>query len=319
MDSVKIVVVESPSTNIAPLYEADPDADALLIVPPSNKIIALHKKLPSHLNGLDDEQHAREAVTSVLQTGLRIKVSSKHLALASRVFKNKLQFSNLRAARQSDGRVHLKLAEGFHPSAVSIVINAIHGRGSKVPKKIDLETLVQVAFFVDQFQLLDAVESGGHQQGQEHEATTTTVPSLIWPRPTRPFPGISFTAVVGRVDRGLGAYRWAVEVREEAERQRRQPVEVDPWYMMKKGGGPGTATPGRPGWGVVSERLPVTPAASPEPVYANPRPEPGGDGREQHPHQCAISSVVATLGELQRLGDEVEGLNLEGRLGYLQY
>lgn len=158
MDSVEIVVVASPFANLAPLYEADPDADALLLVPPINNAVAVHKELPSHLNGVAGRQDGRGAAASVLKTGLRIKVSSKHLALASRVFKNKLQFSNLRAARQSDGRVHLRLADGFHPAAVSIVINAIHGRGSKVPRNVDLETLAHIALFVDRFQLLDAVE-----------------------------------------------------------------------------------------------------------------------------------------------------------------
>ncbi|KAL2186709.1 hypothetical protein L209DRAFT_765558 [Thermothelomyces heterothallicus CBS 203.75] len=439
MDSVEIVVVASPFANLAPLYEADPDADALLIVPPSNKTISLRSELPSHPNGIDSEQNGRGAATGVLQTGLRIKASSKHLALASRVFRNKLQFGNTRAARQSDGRIHLRLAEGFHPTAVSIVINAIHGRGSKVPRNVDLETLAHIALFVGRFQLLDAVEvyadrwistlehsdpdtfsrdpipwiyishvfrqgdifkeatklaaarssgpistlglpikekiihhidaqrqallartlaplhqavdtlvsgaaacsshhcdslllgelikslqGGDHPQGQEHETTTTTTTTatatgLIWPRPARPFPGLGFASVVGRVDRGLAAYGRAVEARVEAERQRRQSVEVEPWYMKKGGGGPGPSTPGRPGWGVVSDRLPVTPAASPEPVYANPRQEPGSDGGERRHHQCGTAGIVAALGELRRLGDEVEGLVLEGRLGYLQY
>ncbi|KAK3341944.1 hypothetical protein B0T25DRAFT_586023 [Lasiosphaeria hispida] len=160
-----LVVVASPFANMAPLYEVDPEADLLLLVPPRTTAFAPWDAAAAPLtNGTSSssaaqQQHKSAALASA--SGLRIKVSSKHLALASRVFKNKLQFAGAGkggSTTQSDGRVHLSLAEGFEPKAVRIVLDAIHGRGRKVPKAVDLETLAQIALFVDRFQLGDAVE-----------------------------------------------------------------------------------------------------------------------------------------------------------------
>ena len=91
--------------------------------------------------------------------GLRLKVSSKHLTLASKPFKNKLHsITSKHRIIQSDGRTHISLAAGFDPKAVTISLNIIHGRGSKVPKSVDLETLAKIAHFVDKFQLFETVE-----------------------------------------------------------------------------------------------------------------------------------------------------------------
>ncbi|KAK3903571.1 hypothetical protein C8A05DRAFT_32711 [Staphylotrichum tortipilum] len=158
MASVEVLVTPSPFANLAPLYEVDLDADALLIVPTSNQPFAPWED-PYQVNGINGaHKKTTHAAAPASRPGLRIKVSSKHLALASRVFRNKLQFGSTKATRQADGRVHLKLAEGFDPKAVSIVVNAVHSRGSQVPKAVDLETLAQIAVVVDRLQLLDAVD-----------------------------------------------------------------------------------------------------------------------------------------------------------------
>jgi hypothetical protein len=161
-DSLQVIVVASPFANLASLYEIDPDADALLIVPPSSqKFAPWDADTPQHqVNGVVNE-NSTAAAPPASRPGLRIKVSSKHLALSSKIFKNKLRFGAPKAARQSDGRLHLQLADGFDPKAVSIVLNAVHGRGAKIPKTVDLDTLAQIALFVDRFQLFDAVEVYG--------------------------------------------------------------------------------------------------------------------------------------------------------------
>jgi hypothetical protein len=169
MDYAQVAVVASPFANLAPLYEVDPDADVLLIVPPSGRASGLRDEL--RVNGVNGEPNPQNT-TSVSQPGLRIKVSSKHLVLASRVFKNKLQFGTTKATRQSDGRVHLNLAEGFDPKAVTIAMNAIHSRGAKVPKAVDLDTLAQIALVVDRFQLYDAVEVYAERWISHLERTT---------------------------------------------------------------------------------------------------------------------------------------------------
>jgi len=160
-DSLHVVVVPSPFASLASLYEVDPDADTLLIVPPSSQKFAPWDVATPPQHSRVSAVHSTAAAPPASRPGLRIKVSSKHLALSSKIFRNKLQYGASKAARQPDGRLHLQLAEGFDPKAVSIVLNTVHGRGSKVPKSIDLETLAQIALFVDRFQLFDAVEVYG--------------------------------------------------------------------------------------------------------------------------------------------------------------
>ncbi|KAK4119561.1 hypothetical protein N657DRAFT_684358 [Parathielavia appendiculata] len=433
MDSAELVVVASPFANLAPLYEVDPDADTLLIVPPSAQPFAPWDR--HQINGVNGNHEATAS-----RSGLRIKVSSRHLALASRIFKTKLQFGGSKSTRQADGRIHLQLAEGFDGEAVSIVMNAIHSRGSKVPKSVSVETLSQIALFVDRFQLLDAVEVYAdrwisklelsipttynrdlilwlyishvfrqpeifksvtktaavhapgpiqtlnlpirekiikHIESQRHNLLTTALsrlhqtlddlmtpssPSscpaphncdslllgelikslqgqhrLVWPRPAKPFAGISFaTTVLESVHAGMRLHRQRRE-QEVSEREREftssnaTKREVEPWYMrgVHTAAGQqqqGPVTPGSPlgvgigpgvkppSWGVVGGRFPVTPAASPEPVYRST----SGVGRAEG-HECGVERVVQRLEGLGRLADEVDGLVLEGSLGYRVY
>ncbi|KAK4032415.1 hypothetical protein C8A01DRAFT_20505 [Parachaetomium inaequale] len=424
MDFVEVAVVTSPFANLAPLYEVDPDADVLLIVPPSGQPSGPRNEL--RVNGVSGEHKTQNATTtSIARSGLRIKVSSRHLALASHVFKNKLQFGTTKATRQSDGRVHLKLAEGFDPKAVSIAMNAIHSRGAKVPKAVDLETLAHIAVFVDRFQLYDAVEvyaerwishlerttpdtfnhkpipwiyishvfrhpdifktatklAALQSSGPIHAAnlpirekiihhidtqrqtllsraltllhgtlddlTSGAAPctthhcdalllgglikslhkqQLVWLRPMKPFPDLSFGDVIRGVKEGLVVYQDQVQrdlERQEEDRRRRErevEVEVEPWYMKSvrsnNVNGDRVKEGPRPGWGVVGGIFPITPAASPEPVYRN---GDGGGRVEGHGHDCEARGAVAGLEGLERLADGVEGLVLEGRLGYLLY
>jgi len=153
MDALEVVVVASPFANLSPIYEVDPEADTLLIVPPQH---STEKPFAAW-----DE--STTTTSSPSNPGLRLKVSSRHLSLASRAFRNKLQHhATNKKSTQSDGRIHLSLlpSEGFDPKAVQIVMNILHGRGSKVPKSLEggIDLLAKIALFVDRFGLLDAVE-----------------------------------------------------------------------------------------------------------------------------------------------------------------
>ncbi|KAL2125520.1 hypothetical protein VTJ04DRAFT_1885 [Mycothermus thermophilus] len=430
MDFVEVVVVASPFANITPLYDVDPDADALLIVPPPkhDPKSQEHQPLVNGINGshavtevkdfdglgiLDpnDAYQVASPPATRPQKGLRLKVSLKHLTLASRVFRTKVQYAKLGSARQSDGRVHLQLAPGFDPTAVSIVMNALHGRGSKVPKTLDLETLANVAVFVDRFQLLDAIDvyaerwisrledavptaytrdlirwiyishvfrhaeifkavtkvaaaqssgpiptlglpirdkiinhidsarqslltqafarihtavddltSGLPACPSQHcdslllgELTRSLQPrGLLWPRPAKPYAGVSFAAVTRSVDAGI---RLIVRRRDEAEdrARRRREAEQPPWFMRKKSSGsitPAVRVPGPPG--VVA--WPLTPAASPDPTVKD-----GWGGPDFSDHDCDAGRVVDQLRGLKGLVNDVQGLSLESRLGYQAY
>ena len=139
------------------VYEVDPEADTLVIIATKQSLTPNGKVVPSKqlknadvrvVNGVDHSQ----------PSDLRIKASSKHLSLASRPLRNKLSTANGNSPTvQFDGRVHLRI-EGYDPTAVTIVLNALHGKSSRIPKSLDLETIAKVASFVQAFQCHEAVE-----------------------------------------------------------------------------------------------------------------------------------------------------------------
>ncbi|KAJ4416418.1 hypothetical protein N0V82_006760 [Gnomoniopsis sp. IMI 355080] len=160
------------------LYEVDPDADTLLIVPHASKQFAPWQQensppasppadasFPAYAGLLGSTSRPPNLYASIASNGseTRIKVSSQHLRLASKHFRNK--FRHLASPQQQqqttqadDGRFHVTLG-GFDPAAVIIVMDSIHGRGRKVPKTVSLEMLAKVAVFVDAFRCFDAVEA----------------------------------------------------------------------------------------------------------------------------------------------------------------
>lgn len=48
--------------------------------------------------------------------------------------------------------------EGFDEQSVEIVLNIIHGKGRKVPRKIDLHLLVDIAILVDDLECYEEME-----------------------------------------------------------------------------------------------------------------------------------------------------------------
>ncbi|TLD31509.1 hypothetical protein PspLS_01971 [Pyricularia sp. CBS 133598] len=157
------------------LYEVDPDADTLLIVHHTSEVT---KNSGSVVNGHKDdglingisEPHINGQHFS---TELRIKVSSKHLSLASRHLSNKLRHT---AAVQSDGRIHIHL-DDVDPAAAIVVMNIIHCRGQKAPRAVTLQTLADIAVFVDRYRCFDAVEAHVDRwiRGLEHDLVEAPV------------------------------------------------------------------------------------------------------------------------------------------------
>lgn len=155
-------------------YEVDPDADTLLIIPHPSKQFAPWQQDNSPPTSPSSVQDASAAYAGILRgtsrppniyasiassPETRIKVSSKHLSLVSKHFRNKFRYLAGQEDTQAaaDGRFHVTLG-GYDPAAVAIVMDIIHGRGRKVPKTVGLEMLAKVAVFVDAFRCFEAVE-----------------------------------------------------------------------------------------------------------------------------------------------------------------
>ena len=89
---------------------------------------------------------------------VRIRVSSKHLTLASPVFRAMLKVKYKEGLDLcSQGHVELPLPDD-NPAAFLIILRLIHGQIRKVPRKIDFWMLTELAILVDKYELSETVE-----------------------------------------------------------------------------------------------------------------------------------------------------------------
>jgi hypothetical protein len=90
---------------------------------------------------------------------IHMLVSSKHLMLASPVFKAMLQHSNFREGDtlQSSGQVKVPLPDD-DPTAFKILLDIIHGRVRQVPRQVNLQIMTDLSVLVDKYQMLEVVE-----------------------------------------------------------------------------------------------------------------------------------------------------------------
>ncbi|KLJ13443.1 hypothetical protein EMPG_11633 [Blastomyces silverae] len=87
-----------------------------------------------------------------------VRASSRHLILASTVFRAMLQrkFSECNALHET-GSVEIPLPAD-DPDAFLIILNIIHGYMRRVPTELDLDTYTQVAVLADKYDVHEAVE-----------------------------------------------------------------------------------------------------------------------------------------------------------------
>ncbi|KAI1501918.1 hypothetical protein F5X99DRAFT_181922 [Biscogniauxia marginata] len=90
---------------------------------------------------------------------LRIKASSRHLALASQRFGRMLANSwpDLAVVDPEKGLRHWT-TDAVDLAAFAIVMDIVHGRNRGVPRAVDLDTLAKIAVIVDDLQCHEAVE-----------------------------------------------------------------------------------------------------------------------------------------------------------------
>ena len=89
---------------------------------------------------------------------VRMRVSSKHLTLASPVFRSMFKVKYKEGLDlYSQGHAELLLPED-NPAAFLIILYLIHGQPRKVPRKITLNMLTELAILVDKYDLLEPIE-----------------------------------------------------------------------------------------------------------------------------------------------------------------
>jgi hypothetical protein len=89
---------------------------------------------------------------------IRMRVSSKHLILASPYFRNMLQ-GDFKEGVDLDttGAAEIPLV-GDHPAALLILLNIIHGHTRRVPRDVDLRMLTWIAILVSKYEFHEVAE-----------------------------------------------------------------------------------------------------------------------------------------------------------------
>lgn len=118
----------------------DPDGDVILKLEYPNDPFALESGSASTRN----------------QSPVTFRVSSRHLALASPVFKSALT-GGWKETVKTDGE-HQINSQGWDTTALGIFLMAIHCQYRQVPRSLELEMLAKVAVIVDYYAAHQAIE-----------------------------------------------------------------------------------------------------------------------------------------------------------------
>ncbi|KAF5128510.1 hypothetical protein E5D57_009450 [Metarhizium anisopliae] len=91
------------------------------------------------------------------QSTLRLRVSKKHLAMASTRARTMYQMDCKESTPDADGFLHWEFAPLFDPAAFETVMRIIHGQTNKVPRAVSLDALAEAAAITDDLACHDAV------------------------------------------------------------------------------------------------------------------------------------------------------------------
>jgi hypothetical protein len=110
-----------------------------------------HQPSTSEVSDASEEGHFKGGLVGM-------RVSSRHLALASPVF-SRMFNGNWHEAREirSEG-IAVIIMDIWDVDITLIIMNIMHGYAPKVPRKVDLDTLAKIAVMVDYYQCRGLVE-----------------------------------------------------------------------------------------------------------------------------------------------------------------
>ncbi|KAH7420007.1 hypothetical protein BKA64DRAFT_752560 [Cadophora sp. MPI-SDFR-AT-0126] len=135
----------------------DPDGDLILILPKSQAetIGTTKNEEPARKRAKLSVSHGQTASES---PNIRMQVSSKHLAMASPVFKAMIAhgFAEGEALR-AHGKVEIPLP-GDDSADMTILLDIIHGRSRRVPREVSMTLLALLAIAVDKYLLQEVSE-----------------------------------------------------------------------------------------------------------------------------------------------------------------
>ncbi|KAI1941983.1 hypothetical protein LOZ66_001464 [Ophidiomyces ophidiicola] len=158
--------VQSPVMLKLPVDNCEHFATDVHRLDPEGDVTLMLTRLMAYVDGPDmvtegpvsDMRVKIEIDNIMIEEEVLIHVSSRHMTLASSVFRAMLQQQFAESNTLSlTGRVDIALPDD-DPDALLILLNIIHGRVRKVPLRVDLSTLTQLAILVDKYDVHEAVE-----------------------------------------------------------------------------------------------------------------------------------------------------------------
>ena len=101
----------------------------------------------------------RDVLQTTPPTEFRLRLSSKHLMLASSRL-HKMYYGDWKEAtdRDEDGLLTWRVGDLVDPGVFITVMNVIHGRNRDVPRVVDLESLAKIAVVTDYLMCHESME-----------------------------------------------------------------------------------------------------------------------------------------------------------------
>jgi hypothetical protein len=150
---VEEVFDEAPGTTVE-LPDSKPST------PPTDERPGTAAQEPDE-NALRDDVsvHSDDSASSVdILTDVHMRVSSKHLILASPTFRSMLGPNFEEGQRlRIEGSTDIALGDD-DPDAFEILLNIVHGLTRRVPRSVSLDMLTKLAVLVNYYQMHEAVE-----------------------------------------------------------------------------------------------------------------------------------------------------------------
>ncbi|EGU78758.1 hypothetical protein FOXB_10731 [Fusarium oxysporum f. sp. conglutinans Fo5176] len=164
------------------LLELDPDADALLILQSPN-LQQVHAAKEVDLRDTKDKAEPKTTASTPAKgkkksktltdlkkikslqpyredgspNELEFRVSTKHLCIASPVFRKMIQ-GNFQESQPKDKGLFEIRTSSWNTQALLVLLDIIHGHHRQVPRDLDLDTIAQIGFLVDYYDCLEIVE-----------------------------------------------------------------------------------------------------------------------------------------------------------------
>jgi len=157
---------DSDTENLVPVLESEPEIPPEPIDNTPEPLDSLPESLDTRPQAIDDLPEYGRTSPELLEdcsrpessSGVKIRVSSRHLILASRYFSNMFE-SEWKEGKTLRAAKFIKMeVEDVDPDALVIVMNIIHGKTRSVPKTVDLEMLAKIAVIVDLYECAEAAE-----------------------------------------------------------------------------------------------------------------------------------------------------------------